>query len=377
MSRRSFRFLVFLLFLLIVQRAFFISPPQTSKQEYRLQNQQTISCTKDNNIIMNRIIPSSICSSTGFSIPSLGLGTMLLDNIPQSIHSAISLGYRRFDCAPVYFNEDRIGDALANEISLGNVKREELYLVSKLPSPFHRREHVELAIRKSLNDLRVDYLDLYLIHWPTAFKFVPIDPTKRGYENEDIDDSNNGKNIDPNVSVEETWSAMEELVEKGLVKEIGVSNFPVSLLHELLARCKIKPSVNQVELHPYLQQNNLIKYCQKRGIHTQGYSPIGSPGYAEAGEPEILKDPILNEIATSRGISVAQVCLLWGLQRGNGNISLNIKSSSTERQKENLEILDGVMLTENELERIASLERGYRYFRPEDWWGDMAMAVFD
>ena len=331
------------------------------------------------------------------------------DRIPVAIASALRLGYRRIDCAPVYFNEDKIGDALLEVLSVPQqqeaeeekgdelnenindvILREDLFVVSKLASPFHRKEHVKIGLRKTLNDLRLDYLDLYLVHWPQAFKFVEIDPNIRGYKGEAkyIDDSNNGENIDLNVSIHETWTAMEELVEEGLVRSIGVSNFPVSLLHELMAgNHKIPPVVNQVEIHPYLQQSKLLAYCKKRNVHVQAYSPLGSPGYKEDDDPTLLEDPVLQRIAASHRITVAQVCLAWALQRGT---TVVVKSTSPERQQENWESSitatrtnhnatdgRGITLSGEELREIEGLERGHRFFRPEEWWGDMAMAVFD
>jgi diketogulonate reductase-like aldo/keto reductase len=320
----------------------------------------------------------------------IGLGTYEIspDKVRTAIKSAVSLGYRRIDCAPVYFNEDKIGDALAEVLEEGGedapneskVRREDLFVVSKLPSEFHRKEHVKMILRKTLNDLRLDYLDLYLIHWPQAFKFVDIDPDERGYDGsaQYLDDSNNGANIDPTVSVHETWTAMEELVEEGLVKHIGVSNFPVSLLHELMSgNHKIPPVVNQVEMHPYLQQTRLLAYCEKRNVHVQAYSPLGTPGYKEKQEPTLLEDPVLQRIAAKYQITVAQLCIVWAVQRGT---SVVVKSASPERQKENWESNAGcnsVMLSEEEMSEIRGLERGYRFFRPEEWWGHMAMAVFD
>eukprot|EP00565_Helicotheca_tamesis_P006976 CAMPEP_0185730186 /NCGR_PEP_ID=MMETSP1171-20130828/8789_1 /TAXON_ID=374046 /ORGANISM="Helicotheca tamensis, Strain CCMP826" /LENGTH=317 /DNA_ID=CAMNT_0028399187 /DNA_START=88 /DNA_END=1041 /DNA_ORIENTATION=- len=316
------------------------------------------------------------------TMPMIGLGTMSLngpDIVGPAIQSAISLGYKRIDCAPVYFNEEHIGDALQNEFNKGSIKREGLFLTSKLASPFHKREHVEPALRKTLSDLRVDYLDLFLIHWPVAFHPVPIDFSMRGWADESADDSDGGKNIDPSVTVKETWTAMEDLVEKGLVRNIGVSNFPVALLHELMAGGKIKPAVNQVEIHPYLQQQKLIDYCKARGVHVQAYSPMGTSGYKEPDEPSVLNDPVLSEIAKKRGISVAQLCLAWSMQRG---CSVVAKSASPKRQEENIMVEKGwpdqqSQLSGEEMKRIAELDRGYRFFRPEDWWGSMAMAVFD
>uniref|UniRef100_A0A7R9ZQV4 NADP-dependent oxidoreductase domain-containing protein n=1 Tax=Craspedostauros australis TaxID=1486917 RepID=A0A7R9ZQV4_9STRA len=340
----------------------------------------------------------------------VGLGTYGLppDQAVGAIQSAISVGYRRIDCAPVYFNEDKIGDAfqqiltssassphatsMSTSISTtahantnsntkkdseNSIDREDLYVVSKLASPFHRKEHVELALRKTLNDLRLEYLDLFLIHWPPAFEYVDIDLTQRGYANEDIDDSDDGRKIDATVSIHETWHAMEQLVHRGLVKQIGVSNFSVSLLHELMTRCIIPPAVNQVEAHPYLQQTKLLRYCQKRGVHFQAYSPLGTPGFKESEEPMVLHDPVLRSIAASHNASAAVVCLAWAIQRGT---SVVVKSASAQRQAENLSVANAdtsIRLTDAEIGRISKLDRGYRFFRPEDWWGELGMAVFD
>lgn len=292
-------------------------------------------------------------------------------DVPGALQSAIEAGYRRVDCAAVYFNEDSIGDALEEILQKQKlVARSELFVVSKLASPFHR--NVELGLRKTLNDLKLDYLDLYLVHWPVAFQQVEIDVTKRGWDNEDIDDSNNGKNIDETVSVHDVWKGMEDLLEKGLVKAIGVSNFPVMLLHELLTKAKYPPVVNQVESHPYLQQTNLLKYCQARGIHMQAYSPLGTPGYKEGHEPSVLEDSILQSIAKKHGVSPAQVCLAWAVQR---NTSVVVKSVQRQHQIDNLQRLP--TLSDSEMLDIAKLDRNYRFFRPEDWWGEKAMAVFD
>ena len=209
-------------------------------------------------------------ASTALSMPRVGLGTMSIapSECLSTINDAIMMGYRLIDCAPVYFNEKEIGDAFRQ---LSSVPRTDIFITSKLASPFHRSEHVEPALRKTLNDLSTEYLDLYLMHWPVAFKPVPIDPNERGFRDESIDDSNGGKNIDPNVSIRETWQAKETLVDKGLVKHIGVANFPVILLHDLLSYSRIKPAVNQVEIHPYNQQSKLVSYCQSRNITVQAY----------------------------------------------------------------------------------------------------------
>ena len=327
-------------------------------------------------------------AAAALALPPIGLGTFGLSpaKAGPAVRSALAAGYRALDCAPVYFNEREIGDALSAELVPGGaIRREDLWVTSKLASPFHRGEHVGPALRKTLTDLKLEYLDLYLVHWPVAFRHVSIDPDgPRGWDGPDgaidysIDDSDGGRNIDPSVTVGETWSAMEELVDQGLVRNIGVSNFPAALLRELLAGCRIAPLVNQVELHPYLQQRGLVDCCRESGVGVQAYSPLGTPGYRDdelgEAEPSVLDDPVLVEMARGKGVSVARLCVAWALRRGT---ALNAKSASAERQEDNLAALtDPVELTDADMELIDGLDRGHRYFRPEDWWG-AAGAVFD
>ncbi len=322
----------------------------------------------------------STSAASAFNMPRVGLGTFGLNpaDAKTTINEALSLGYRLFDCAPVYFNEDAVGDAF-HEATTG-VPRSDVFITSKLAGPFHRPEHVEPALRKTLNDLRLGYLDLFLIHWPVAFKYVDFDPSVRGWDNEDIDDSGGGKLIDNTVSLRDTWHAMESLVDKGLVKHIGVANFPVMLLHDLLSYSRIQPAVNQVEIHPYNQQQKLLEYCNFRNITVQAYSPLGTPGYKERDEPHILSDPVLTNMAKSKGITVAQLCLQWSLQRG---CSVIAKSSNIRHLEENLvvnyknEFVTGaVQLSSDEMDKIAALDRGYRFFRPEEWWPENPVPVF-
>jgi len=327
------------------------------------------------------------------TMPAVGFGTFMIppNRIADALTSAILFsGYKRIDCAPVYFNEHAIGDALVQEIygkeaaggEDGNkqpLERSDLFLVSKLPPPYMHPDHVERALRKTLADLRTDYLDLYLIHWPAPMKYVPFpDDGYRGWPDEAIDDSADGRNLDDLVSVHDTWMAMERLVESGLVRHIGVSNFPLALLRELLTRAQIAPLLNQVEVHPYNVQEGLVRYCRARGVGVQAYSPLGSGGYADTmdGEPELLKDPVIRGIAEKKGVTAAQLVLAWAVRRG---LTVVTKSENSGRQAENFEACQPDLvdrLTEEDMEVIESLDRGHRFFRPSDWWGDSAYAVF-
>lgn len=217
------------------------------------------------------------------------------------------------------------------------------------------------------------------VHWPVSFFPVKIDPSKRGWDDEEIDDSNNGMNIDESVSIHDVWNGMEDVLRLGLVRDIGVSNMPLMLLHELLSRARKPPSVIQIELHPYLQQTSLLKYCQRRKIHVQAYSPLGTPGYKESHEPNVLTDPTLQRIAKSYIISTAQLCIVWALQRGT---SIVTKSLSEQHLIDNIELISNegtptLTLTDQDMNDIAALDRGYRFFRPQDWWIEKSMAVFD
>eukprot|EP00546_Thalassionema_frauenfeldii_P006476 CAMPEP_0178906776 /NCGR_PEP_ID=MMETSP0786-20121207/7006_1 /TAXON_ID=186022 /ORGANISM="Thalassionema frauenfeldii, Strain CCMP 1798" /LENGTH=321 /DNA_ID=CAMNT_0020578507 /DNA_START=133 /DNA_END=1098 /DNA_ORIENTATION=- len=321
------------------------------------------------------MVPSSSCASVISEImPKMGLGTYLLQNPAEVIPRAIELGYRRIDCAPVYFNEDKVGDAIKQVLDSNLVKRDDLFVVSKLASPFHRREHVSIGLKKTLTDLRLEYLDLYLVHWPVAFEYVDIDPKVRGYQNEDIDDSRGGAAIDPTVSLWETWLGMQDVKDQGLARHIGLSNVPVALLRELLARSpKVRPSVNQVELHPYLSQSSLLQYCQHQGIHVQAYSPLGTPGYKEENEAALLDDEVLKSIAEKHQSTSAQVALQWALSR---NTSVVCKATSSAHLKENIDVLNLQQLEAEDEKKIDLLDRKYRYFRPDDWWGHHA-PVFD
>ena len=284
-------------------------------------------------------------------MPGLGLGTWKSKpgEVKRAIKQAIELGYRHIDCAAIYKNEAEIGEALSECLAEGLVKREELWITSKLWNDGHRKEDVQPALEKTLSDLRLEYLDLYLMHWPVAFKNGLDFP-------EDLD----GYVPLTEVPLEETWEAMQELQSNGLVRHIGTSNFSAKKLQRLIDVGGQQPEMNQVELHPYLQQQKLIDFCHAHGIHVTAYSPLGSMDRHESmkkeGEPVPLKSDIIMAIAQKNGMSPAQVLIRWQVQR---NIAVIPKSTNPVRLKENLDSLN-CELSETDMAEIKSMDQHKR-----------------
>lgn len=307
----------------------------------------------------------SIAVSNSKPMPAVGLGYWKVEQSAAAALTveAVKIGYRHLDCAADYGNEASVGDGIAEVVRQGLCKREDLWVTSKLWNTHHRPEHVKPAFIRSLRDLKLDYLDLYLIHFPISLQYVPMETRYPAGWFVDPKDSQ-PRMVPDAVPIRETWQAMEELVDAGLVRSIGISNFGVSLIRDLLSQCRIRPNVLQVESHPYLVQQKLIRFCHEASIAVTAFSPLGAPSYIPIGmaseSDSVLNDPIVRKIASSHGRSAAQIVLRWGVQRGTAIIP---KSSKLERLRENLD-LAGFELAQPEMESINALNKNQRFNDP-------------
>lgn len=292
--------------------------------------------------------------NTGAAMPLVGLGTWQSapDEAGEAVEYALTkCNYHHVDCASIYGNEQEIGASFKKVFGRGAKKRDDVFITSKLWNNAHRKNAVRTACERTLGDLQVEYLDLYLMHWGLA---------SSPEESEAMD--SDGNLVIDKVPIRETWEAMEELVGAGLVRAIGVANFTAPLLLDLLSYAKVKPAVNQIELHPYFQQSRLLDFCQRLGLVVTAYSPLARPGYEEM-SARLVDEKVIRAIASAHGKTPAQVLLRWGIQR---NTVVIPKSTHPGRLQENIGVFD-FELSESDMREIAKLERGLRIVDPYVW----------
>ena len=298
-------------------------------------------------------------------MPDIGFGLWKVDrdNCADVVVEAIKAGYRHFDCAADYGNEAEVGAGLQRAIGEGLVTRDALWITSKLWNTFHDPAHVEAACRGSLDDLQLGKLDLYMIHFPIALEYVDFESR---YPPEWIanPDADNPEMRLASVPLHQTWAAMEALVEKGLVNQIGVCNYNSALIHDLMAYAKVKPSVLQIEAHPYLTQEKLIRLAKQNDIAVTAFSPLASKSYVEIAMAEesdsVLTEQAVTQVAEEHEKTPAQVILRWAVQRGTSIIP---KSTDPGHMRENLAIID-FSLTERQMNAITALNANRRFNDP-------------
>lgn len=290
--------------------------------------------------------------SNNDSFHAIGLGTWKANGkeVKKAVKDALYAGYRHIDTAAVYGNEEEVGEALKEVFEEGNILREDVFVTSKLWNDSHQKAYVIPALETSLKKLQLDYLDLYLIHWPVAFKPGVGFPEK----------PDNYFSLEE-VPIIETWKELENAKNDGLVRHIGVSNFSTTKLKDLVSKATIKPEMNQVELHPLLQQDGLLEYCRSEGILVTGFSPLGSGDRSQQmkadEEPNLMKIPEIVAIAKKNMCSAAQVLIGWQTQRGTAVIP---KSTTKANIIDNFQAAS-IELDEKDIKTIKSLDKHYRF----------------
>ncbi len=306
--------------------------------------------------------------ASGSQMPAIGLGTFGSDHVSASamaeaVREALALGYRHVDCASVYANEDSIGPVIFEALKSGAIERDELWITSKVWNDMHGDGDVLLSCTKTLKDLHLEYLDLYLVHWPFPnFHFPGC--------------SVDARSLDAVPYIHEqfmrTWRQMERLVDMGLVRHIGTSNMTKPKFKLLLEDARIRPACNEMELHPHFQQSELFSYVVDQGIQPIGFSPIGSPDRPKRDRTESdtvdIEDPVLMQIAQEHGIHPAVVCIKWAVQHGQVPIPLSTKRKNL---RSNLDAVTHDPLSKAEMRAIAGIDKNCRLIKGQVFlWKD-------
>jgi len=302
--------------------------------------------------------------NNGVKIPAVGFGTFANEGAKgetyRAVRKALEVGYRHLDCAWFYLNEDEVGDALHDFLASNpQVGRSDIFVCTKVWNHLHEPEDVEWSLRDSCTKLRVDYVDLFLVHWPIATEKNPDRTPKLGHDGKYVINRALTENSEP------TWRAMEALVDSGQARSIGVSNWTIPGLEQLLSFARIKPTVNQIEIHPFLPNTELVQYCFSKGILPAAYSPLGSQNQVPSTGETVRENAALNAVAQRTGYNLAQVLLAWGLRRGYVVLP---KSSTPARIESNFCIPD---LRDEDFAAIEDVAKGrhVRFVNMKDTFG--------
>ncbi|KAI0024457.1 NADP-dependent oxidoreductase domain-containing protein [Xylariomycetidae sp. FL0641] len=310
-----------------------------------------------------------VCTKTytlnnGVKIPAMGFGTFASEGSKgetyKAVMAALEVGYRHLDCAWFYLNEDEVGQAVRDWLKANpSCKREDLFIVTKVWNHLHEPEEVKWSLENSLKNFGLDYVDAFLVHWPIAAESDDNHMPKLGPDGKYIIKKELTENPEP------TWRAMEELLAAGKTRCIGVSNWTIDGLKKLMSFCKVKPQINQIEVHPFLPNTELIEFCQKNDIMVAAYSPLGSQNQVPSTGEQVRTNETLNEVARRSGHDLAQVLLAWGLRRGYIVLP---KSSTPSRIKSNAEIPE---LSDEDFQAIEGVAKGRhtRFVNMKDTFG--------
>ncbi len=311
------------------------------------------------NFVDPKLVPQRTLSN-GNKMPCMGMGTFGSDRftpeqVSDAVGGAIKSGYRMFDCAAVYGNEALIGKVFKDAFDNGIVKREELFITSKVWNDMHGKGDVLLSMAQTLKDLQLDYIDAFFVHWPFPNYHAP------GCDGDARNPDSKPFSVDAFMA---TWRQMEKLVDMGLAKNIGMSSMTVAKLEAVLPLCRIKPTVIEMELHPCFQQPELFDYCVKAGIEPIGFCPIGSPTRPERDKTEDdvvdIQDPAVVEVAKNHGVHPAVICLKWAVQRGQTPIPFSVFENE---YVSNLKSTTEDSLTDAEMELLKSADKDCRLIK--------------